>query len=91
MAPSVHQSGNVEYNGRITKRGSSMLRYIIVEAARTSVRYDEKLGSFYERVAARHGNQKAVVAVACKKLKIVWFVLTRREAYACVDGRRYWE
>jgi transposase len=26
LAPSVHQSGNVEYTGRITKRGSNMLR-----------------------------------------------------------------
>ena len=37
LAPLVHQSGNVEYNGRITKRGSSMLRYVMVEAARSAV------------------------------------------------------
>jgi transposase len=91
LAPSVHQSGNVEYNGRITKRGSCVLRYVMVEAARSAVRYDEKLSGFYGRVAARRGDQKATVAVACKMLKIVWFMLTRREAYGCVNGRRYGE
>jgi len=91
LAPSVHQSGNVEYNGGITKRGSSMLRYVMVEAARSAVRYDEKLGGFYLRVAARRGDQKATVAVACKMLKIIWFMLTRRETYGCVNGRRYGE
>jgi transposase len=91
LAPSVHQSGNVEFNGRITKRGSSVLRWVMVEAARTAVRYDEKLGGFYLRVAARHGDGKAAVAVAAKMLKIVWFLLTRREVYNSANGRRYGE
>lgn len=91
LAPSVHQSGNVEYRGRISKCGSSMLRYVMVESARSAVRYDEKLGGFYLRVAARRSDQKAAVAVACKMLKIIWFMLTRREVYGCVNGRRYGE
>jgi len=91
LAPSVHQSGNVEYTGRITKRGSSLLRWVMVEAARTAVQYDEKLAGFYERVRARRGDQKAAVAVACKMLKIVWFMLSRREVYSCANTRRYGE
>ena len=91
LAPSVHQSGNVQYMGRITKRGSSMLRCVMVESARVAVQHDEKLGGFYELVKARHGDQKATVAVACKMLKIVWFMLSRREPYGCVNGKRYGE
>jgi transposase len=91
LAPSVYQSGNVEYTGRITKRGSGMLRWVMVEAAWIAVRHDEKLGGFFERVRARRGDQKAVVAVACKMLKIVWFMLSRREAYGNVNGKRYGE
>ena len=68
-----------------------MLRCVMVESDRTAVRYDEKLGGFYLRVAGRHGGQKAIVAVACKMLKIIWFMLTRREAYGCVNERRYGE
>lgn len=91
LAPSVHQSGNVEFYGRITKRGSAILRWALVEDARIAVRHDERLRAFYERVAKRHGDQKAAVAVACKMLKIVWFMLTRREVYEGADLRRYGE
>lgn len=89
LAPSVHQSGDVEFYGRITKRGSPILRRALVEDARVAVRYDERLRAFYEHVAVRHGDQKATVAVACKMLKVVWFMLTRREAYENADLRRY--
>jgi len=34
LAPSLHQSGSIEYHGAITKQGSRMLRWIIVESAR---------------------------------------------------------
>lgn len=56
LAPSVHQSGNVEYTGRITKHGSSMLRWVMVEAAWVAVQHDEKLGEFYVRVRGRRGD-----------------------------------
>jgi transposase len=91
LAPSVHQSGNVEFHGRITKRGSSILRWALVEAAHIAVQRDERMKAFYLRVAARRGNQKATVAVACKMLKIAWFMLTRREAYGNVNEKRYEE
>lgn len=91
LAPSVYQSGNVEFYGRITKRGSPLLRWALVEDARIAVRHDERLRAFYLRVAKRHGDQKAAVAVACKMLKIVWFMLTRREPYGSADLRRYGE
>jgi len=40
-------------------------------------------------VKRRRGDQKAIVAVACKMLKIVWFMLTRREPYESRSGRIY--
>jgi transposase len=91
LAPSVHQSGNVEYCGAISKQGSSMLRWVMVESARVAVRYDGRLGDFYERVRSRRGDGKATVAVANKMLKIIWTMLVRREVYGCVNERRYGE
>jgi transposase len=91
LALSVHQSGNVEFHGRITKRGSSILRWALVEVARIAVQRDDRMKAFYERVAARRGDQKAAVAVACKMLKIVWFMLTRRETYGNANVKRYGE
>src|SRR4030067_74042 len=91
LAPSVHQSGNVEFHGRITKRGSSILRRAVVEAAGIVARHDDRMKAFHERLAKRRGDQKATVAVACKMLKIAWFMLTRREAYGNVNKNRYEE
>jgi transposase len=89
LAPSLHQSGNVEYHGSITKQGSRTLRWIIVEAARVAVNHDTKMRSFHERVKHRRGDQKATIAVANKMLKIIWFMLTRREPYESRNEKRY--
>ena len=35
-------------------------------------------------LAKRRGDQKAVVAVANKMLKIIWFMLVRKEPYESV-------
>jgi transposase len=89
LAPSLHQSGSVEYHGNITKQGSKMLRWIMVEAARVAVNHDDRMRAFYERVKHRRGDQKAIVAVANKMLKIIWFMLTRREPYESRNEKRY--
>lgn len=89
LAPSLHQSGTVEYSGGVTRQGSRMLRWIMVEAARSAVRHDERMRVFYERVKRRRGDGKAVVAVACKMLKVIWFMLSRREVYQSRNEGRY--
>ncbi|MEM3550867.1 MAG: IS110 family transposase [Candidatus Bathyarchaeia archaeon] len=91
LAPLVYQSGSIERRGHITKQGSAVLRWVMVECARSAVRFDDKLGEFYERVKRRRGGQKALVAVACKMLKIVWFMLTRGEPYSSRNSRLYGE
>lgn len=66
-----------------------MLRWIMVESARVATVFDPRMKAFYERVARRRGDQKAVVAVANKMLKVIWFMLTRKELYKSADGKRY--
>ncbi|MGB9854281.1 MAG: IS110 family transposase [Candidatus Bathyarchaeales archaeon] len=89
LAPSLYQSGSVERRGHITKQGSKLLRWVMVECARVAVVPDARLGEFYERVGRRRGEQKALVAVACKMLKIIWFMLMRREPYSSRNERLY--
>jgi transposase len=89
LAPSLHQSGGVEYHGSVTKQGSRMLRWIIVESARVAVNHDARMRSFYERVKQRRGDQKAIIAAANKMLKIIWFMLKRREEYQSTNRKRY--
>ncbi|MHB2036731.1 MAG: IS110 family RNA-guided transposase, partial [Nitrososphaerales archaeon] len=89
LAPSMHQSGSVEYYGSITKQGSKMIRWIMVESARVAVNHDERLSAFYERIKHRRGDQKAIVATASKMLKIIWTMLSRREAYESRNEKSY--
>ena len=62
----------------ISKAGSRMLRYLLVEAVHTAVRYDEHLKRFYKRVAERRGRAKAKVATA-RKLLIRAYIMMRDE------------
>ncbi|MEM3693031.1 MAG: IS110 family transposase [Candidatus Bathyarchaeia archaeon] len=87
LVPSIHQSGDKAYTGRITKRGSKWLRWILVQAAQRASLSDERLGSLYKRVAARRGHQKAIVAVAREMLSIIWYMLSRKEVYRGSDQR----
>ena len=62
----------------ISKAGSRLLRYLLVEAAHTAVRYDEDLQRFYQRLAQRRGRPKAKVAAA-RKLLIRAYIMLRDE------------
>jgi len=62
----------------ISKAGSRLLRYLLVEATHTAVRYDEDLKRFYQRLAERRGRPKAKVAAA-RKLLIRAYIMLRDE------------
>jgi len=81
MAPSLRQSGGVLRVGGITKEGNRMVRWIMVQAALNAIRSDARLRAFYERYCSRKGHHKAIIAVAHEMLRIVWFMLKRKEPY----------
>jgi transposase len=62
----------------ISKAGSRLLRYLLVEAVHTAIRYDEDLKRFYKRLAERRGRPKAKVAAA-RKLLIRAYIMMRDE------------
>ena len=62
----------------ISKAGSRLLRYLLVEAAHTAVRKDEELKRFYQRLVERRGKPKAKVAAA-RKLLIRAYIMLRDE------------
>jgi transposase len=62
----------------ISKAGSRLLRYLLVEATHTAVRHDEDLKRFYKRLAERRGRPKAKVAAA-RKLLIRAYIMLRDE------------
>ena len=54
LVPRQYQSGETDHNGRITKRGSRLLRTLLLECAWISMRYNEWSRTTYDRI---HGGQ----------------------------------
>jgi len=85
LAPRTHQSGENSYNGHITKKGSSRVRWILGQAAQTARQHDPKFKTFYERIATKKGHNKALVATMRKMLVVIWTILTKNEPYRGED------
>ena len=83
LDPKVRQSGETPAHcGRISKRGSASARWALVESAWSVVKQPGPLRAFYERVRARRGHGRAIVATARKLAILFWCMLTRSEDYA---------
>jgi transposase len=83
LDPKVRQSGEEPArHGRISKRGNSQARAVLVEAAWSAVRSPGPLRAFGERVRVRKGSQVAAVAVARKIACLCWQLLSKEEDYA---------
>lgn len=80
LGASVHASGGTYRTGGITKTGRRELRWALVEAAWSAVRYHPYWKAEFERLARRMPDSKAIVAIARKLLVVVWHVLTERAA-----------
>jgi transposase len=64
FTPSEHSSGEHTRQGHITKQGKSIVRKILVQASWVAIRHDKALQAVYERIAAKSGAKRAIVAVA---------------------------
>jgi transposase len=83
LNPRVRQSGNsAPVHGRISKAGRAHVRGVLVEAAWSASRAPGPLRAFYQRVKARRGFQKAVVATARKMTVLAWHLVTKDQDYA---------
>jgi transposase len=83
LNPRVRQSGNsAPVHGRISKAGRAHVRGVLVEAAWSASRAPGPLRAFYQRVQARRGFQKAVVATARKMTVLAWHLVTKDQDYA---------
>jgi transposase len=83
LCPSIHQSGNSLYMGRM-KDGNKKVRWILIQAANTAARKDDRLRRFYLRIAKRHGHNIAITHVANKMLTIIWYMLVNKKLYKSI-------
>jgi hypothetical protein len=78
LGASVHDSGQTHRTGKITKTGRRELRWSLVEAAWSAVRYFPYWKAQFERYSRRMPDTKAIVVIARKLLVSIWYVLSRR-------------
>jgi transposase len=84
LVPSTHSSGGTTYQGRITKTGSKILRWALVEAAHRTVNSSTcspRLRKWFNQVCHRGGKKKAIVALARKLLTLSYYLWKKKEEY----------
>jgi transposase len=91
LVPRVDCSGDSNKYGPITKRGCTVLRRALVQAAWGLARSTNNgvLGIKYQQLLQTKGKSKAIVAMARKLLETMWILATRKEFYFDYDPVRY--
>jgi transposase len=74
-----------------TKRSASRARQALKMAAQSLCRSESALGAFYRRLCGRMDKPKANTATAHKLARMVYFMLTRGEAFVDQGQQRYEE
>jgi transposase len=89
LAPSINESAGKSSNGHITKKGNKFLRRILVLAANSiAIGGPNKLKFFYQRIKAKKGHKKAIVALARKLASIIHHLLKFNEIYSEEEGKQ---
>lgn len=81
LTPGEYSSGDRLQRGHISRQGSSRLRHILVETAWIAIRKDKVLREQFERIAAKSGKKRAIVAVARRLVGKMRAVLRNRAPY----------
>jgi len=83
LVPRQYQSGNTDRHGRISKRGSRLLRTLLVECAWCSIQYNQWGKETYDRIVGSSPTRKkkAAVALARKILILAWAMLRDESDY----------
>ncbi|MCZ2073580.1 MAG: transposase [Bryobacterales bacterium] len=75
IVPRIANSNETERSGRITRRGSKLGRTTLVQCALIAQRYSPYLKRYYEKIKARRGTGKGIIALARKLLGIIYRTL----------------
>jgi transposase len=81
LTPSVRQSGNKSYTGRITKQGNKFIRWALTEAAQVAIVHSSYFRYHYSKVKAKKGTNSAIVAVARRIAEISYVILKEKRPY----------
>ena len=78
LEPGISQSGNEEHGGRMVKRGSSQLRYVLMNCALPLIRFDMTFAAYYARKRTEGKPHRVAMSHVAKKLVRVIFALEKQ-------------
>lgn len=83
LVPRLHQSGDTNRKGSITKEGNPILRWALVEVSRIHVQrcHESTITKRYQRLAETKGHSKAIVATARQLCTVLKTMIDRKEAF----------
>ena len=83
LVPRRYQSGQMDRSGRISKRGSKLLRGLVNQSAWAVLRWNPELRAFFLRVGGgqKKRRKQAVVALMRKLVVVCWAMLRDGSVY----------
>jgi len=82
LAPGYRESAGKSKQLGITKEGSRLLRWAMIELAWRMVRTSRKWGGHFTRLEVRLGPKKAIVAIARRLLTVIFTLLRSGQKYS---------
>ena len=80
LCPGNNESAGKRKTGK-TRKGNAIIRYILCECANAARMTKSSLSSKYHNLKVRKSHKKCIVAIAHKLIRIIYFMLSRREPY----------
>jgi transposase len=80
LCPGNNESAGKRKSGK-TRKGNILLRALLCEAANAARCTLSVFRAKYQGLVVRRGHKKAIVALAHKLIRTIYFMLTRRQAY----------
>ena len=78
LEPGVNDSGTESLSGRMVKRGSSQLRYVLMNCALPLIRFDMTFASYYAKKRSEGKPHRVAMSHVTKKLVRVIFALEKQ-------------
>src|SRR6478609_8214682 len=86
LTPKHHESDTTVHRGRITKQGSRLVRWAVIESVQILPR-TSMIGQIREQVGQRRGRNIGVVAAARRQLELVFYALRDHQVRALQSTR----
>jgi transposase len=81
LTPGEYSSGEHTRRGHISRQGKPILRSTLVQCSWVAIKHDEGLRRIFERIAARAGKKRAIVAIARRLIGRIRACFKKGEKY----------